>query len=97
MGHFRFRRSFGNSLVRFNISKTGTSLTTGVPGFHVNTPLVGRRRRRGMMTIGLPGTGLSYREPIGRGRQPSQEEGSFVGAVIFIIIGLFVLKWLAGL
>jgi hypothetical protein len=50
-----------------------------------------------MLTLGLPGTGLSYREPIGRGRQPSEEEGSFVGAVIFIVIGLFVLKWLAGL
>jgi hypothetical protein len=67
MGHFRFRRKVGP----FNVSKTGTSLTTGVPGAHLNIPLLdwGRRTRRPMITLGMPGTGLSYRQQIGGSRQ----------------------------
>ena len=64
MGHWRFRKSVGNKFLRFNISKTGTSITTGVPGSHLNVPLTGRKRKP-MATFSLPGTGLSYRQPLG--------------------------------
>jgi hypothetical protein len=67
MGHFRFRRSVGPKWLKLNVSKTGTSITAGAPGFHVNTPLSGRRRRS-MMTIGLPGAGLSHPQEIGESR-----------------------------
>jgi hypothetical protein len=29
MGHFRFRRSIGPKWLKLNVSKTGTSITTG--------------------------------------------------------------------
>jgi len=96
MGHFRFHKSYGGKLVRFNISKRGTSLTTGVPGFHVNTPLLGSRRRRGMMTFSLPGSGLSYRQPIGWGRKPSEAEGGTMSIIIIVFIVICVAMWLAG-
>ena len=96
MGHFRFHRSFGNKLVWFNISKTGTSLTTGVPGTHLNTPLIGRRRRRSMITLGLPGTGLSYRQPLGGGSRKQQQPQSIessnlvvIGFVTMVILRFF--------
>ena len=72
MGHWRFRRSVGPKFLKLNVSKTGLSMTSGVPGAHVNVPLAGRKRKP-MVTLGLPGTGLSYRQPLGgrRGRAPA--------------------------
>jgi hypothetical protein len=57
---FRFRRSFGNKFFRINLSKSGVSASTGVPGFILNNPLIGKRRRGQRLTVGLPGTGMSY-------------------------------------
>jgi len=58
MGFFRFRRtiSFGRFL-RLNVSKTGTSVSVGRPGATVNV-----RGDKVDATVGVPGTGLSYRE-----------------------------------
>lgn len=96
MGHFRFRRSFGTSLVKFNVSKSGFSMTSGVPGAHLNIPLVGTRRRRSMLTLGLPGSGLSYRQPIGRGRRVTQTESSIGHQVMAVVIFLLVAWWFFG-
>ena len=61
MGYFRFRRSIGNKFLRLNISKTGFSVTGGMPGAHVNADLSNRRKKMFMSTFGIPGSGLSYR------------------------------------
>jgi hypothetical protein len=57
---FRFRRRVGLGPFRVNLSKSGISLSAGVPGLTVNAPLASSRKRGPRLTVGLPGTGLSY-------------------------------------
>ena len=60
MGYFRFRKTFSILPgVRINLSKTGVSSSIGGHGATVN---VGKNGP--MVTLGIPGTGLSYRTPI---------------------------------
>jgi Protein of unknown function (DUF4236) len=57
----RFRKSWGILPgVKFNVSKTGVSTSLGGHGATVN---LGTRSRTA--TLGIPGTGLSYRVPLG--------------------------------
>ena len=57
----RFRKSWSILPgVKLNLSKTGVSTSLGGRGATVN---VGTRSRSA--TIGIPGTGLSYRKPLG--------------------------------
>jgi len=58
---WRFRKSFGVPGLRFNVSKTGFSLSLGARGFTTNIDLSGRRKKRVMHTVSWPGSGLSYR------------------------------------
>jgi Protein of unknown function (DUF4236) len=59
MGYFRFSRRVRIAPgVHLNLSKTGMSMTLGGPGASLN---IGRRSRA---TLGMPGTGLSYVEPL---------------------------------
>jgi hypothetical protein len=59
MGYFRFRKTIGILPgVRLNLSKTGVSTSLGGPGASLN---VGRGQRN--VTVGVPGTGMSYRTP----------------------------------
>jgi hypothetical protein len=89
MGHFRFHRSIGNKFVRLNVSKTGLSLTSGVPGAHLNVPLAGRKRRM-MSTFSLPGTGLSYRQTIGSSYTvPTEVWIVVLFIVVYLIFGVF--------
>jgi hypothetical protein len=101
MGYFRFHRSIGNKFFRLNVSKSGFSSTVGVPGLHLNTPLIGQRGRRSMFTVGLPGSGLSYRQPVGRPRGGGRSRGGngvpFYQQIIYVIIGLSVLAALGAL
>ena len=61
MGYFRFRKTFSVLPgVRINLSKTGVSSSSGGHGATVN---VGKNGPMG--TLGMPGTGLSYRAAIG--------------------------------
>ena len=58
MGSFRFRKVIPlGKLFRINVSKTGTSLSIGRPGATVNV-----RKDRVDGTVGIPGSGLSYKE-----------------------------------
>lgn len=58
MGSFRFRKVIPlGKLFRINVSKTGTSLSVGRPGATVNV-----RKDRVDGTVGIPGSGLSYKE-----------------------------------
>jgi hypothetical protein len=61
MGYFRFRKTFSILPgVRIKLSKTGVSSSIGGHGATVN---VGKNGP--MVTLGIPGTGLSYRTSIG--------------------------------
>ena len=58
MGFFRFRKVIPlGRFFRINVSKTGTSLSVGRPGATVNV-----RKDRVDGTVGVPGSGLSYKE-----------------------------------
>lgn len=58
MGFFRFRKVIPlGRFLRINVSKTGPSLSVGRPGATVNV-----RKDRVDGTVGLPGSGLSYKE-----------------------------------
>jgi hypothetical protein len=59
----RFGRStsFLGGLLRLNFSKSGVSLSAGVPGATVN---VGRKGV--VATAGLPGSGVSFRQRVAR-------------------------------
>lgn len=60
MGYFRFRKTFTIFPgVRINLSKTGVSGSLGGNGATLN---VGKQGE--MVTVGIPGTGLSYRTPL---------------------------------
>ncbi|MEI6794702.1 MAG: DUF4236 domain-containing protein [Verrucomicrobiota bacterium] len=58
MGFFRFRKTISlGKFFRINVSKTGTSLSAGRPGATINV-----RKDRVDGTVGIPGSGLSYKE-----------------------------------
>lgn len=60
MGYFRFRKSFSVLPgVHVNLSKSGVSTSLGGKGATLN---VGHGQRT--VTLGVPGTGLSYRAPV---------------------------------
>ena len=60
MGYFRFRKTFTILPgVRINLSKTGVSGSLGGRGATLN---VGKQGEN--VTLGIPGTGLSYRTPL---------------------------------
>jgi hypothetical protein len=104
---FRFRRSFGPRWLKLNVSKTGLSVSSGVPGFHVNEDLSGRRKKPTRITVGLPGTGLSYYEDLGRTSTPNLPPQPLSGAIeqpkrrplhtLFVLFALFVLAIAIGM
>ena len=58
MGFFRFRKTIPlGRFFRINLSKTGASLSAGRPGATINV-----RKDRVDGTVGIPGSGLSYKE-----------------------------------
>ena len=58
---FRFRKSIGVLPgVKVNLSKSRVSTSLGGRGATVNVGADGRR----MVTVGIPGTGMSYRAPL---------------------------------
>jgi hypothetical protein len=67
MGYFRLRKSVGLAkLVRVNLAKTGVSVSLGPRGATFNQPLISTRKRRSKVTVGLPGSGLSYQMGVSR-------------------------------
>ena len=67
---FRFRKQFKLLPgVKLNVNKQSTSVTLGGRGAHVTYNSKGQRTT----SVGLPGSGLSWRESVGRGgKQPAQ-------------------------
>lgn len=64
--------------VYINLSKSGISASVGGKGATVNVGSTGRR----MVTLGIPGTGLSYRMPLNSG-------------ILVVIVAVLVLVGLA--
>jgi hypothetical protein len=54
--------------VTLNVSKTGVSVSAGVPGAHITTGTHGTRA-----TVGLPGTGLFYTEHLDTALRRAQQ------------------------
>jgi hypothetical protein len=96
MGYFRFRKTFSIFPgVRINLSKTGVSSSLGGHGATVN---VGKNGP--MVTLGVPGTGLSYRTPFGCGTSVLGVEfttGAFpFGLGCFVVSGTVIGVWPGG-
>ena len=89
MGYFRFQKRIGIVPgLRINLSKSGASVSLGVKGAHLT---VGKTPR---VTVGLPGSGLSYTETLGSRRrgQPTAPLGDrIVGGIIGLAIGFGLL------
>jgi hypothetical protein len=80
MGYFRFRKSMSVLPgVKVNLSKTGVSTTLGGKGATLN---VGHGKK--MVTLGIPGTGLSYRTEAGT-------QLIILGVAVAIIVGIVYL------
>lgn len=78
----RFRRSLRLLPgLRLNLTKSGSSVSLGEPGASLNLGHDGGKR----VTVGLPGTGLSYRETIRRGRRQRHAGigAMLLGAAVF--------------
>jgi hypothetical protein len=76
---FRFRKIISVIPgVKINLSKSGVSTSLGGRGATVNVGSTGKKT----VTLGLPGTGLSYQLPLN-------------GLAIVVVVGLVVLAGLA--
>ena len=68
---FRFRKSIKIfSGIRLNLSKSGVSTSVGVPGATVN---IGQHAAR--ETLGMPGSGISYRSTVATDQQHARRDG----------------------
>jgi len=65
---FRYRKSLRLGPVRINLGKRGIGTSIGVPGFRVTNSSNGRK----YVTIGLPGTGLSWTKTLGTSGRTSR-------------------------
>lgn len=80
--------------LRLNLSRRGGSLSVGGPGATLN---LGRGKR---MTVGIPGTGISYSRTLAPGDRGSRGARTImvwvVVAIAAILAGLYVLGRIAG-
>ena len=77
---FRFRKQIRIAPgLKVNLSKSGASFSLGGRGASLN---LGRRGQS--VTTGLPGTGLSYRQRIGR-RRPAPRHGVLALAIVAVL------------
>lgn len=61
---FRFRKGLGFGPLRINLSKRGIGTSIGVPGARITKSSSGRK----YVTLGIPGTGLSWTKTLGSRR-----------------------------
>ena len=81
---FRFRRTVRLAPgLRLNLTKSGSSLSVGARGDSLNLGHDGSRR----LTVGLPGTGVSYRANLGSGQRQGGLGALLVGAGIVVLLG----------
>jgi hypothetical protein len=68
VGSLFFRRSKSFGPLRFNLTKHGVGASIGVPGLRWSVHSSGRSTR----TVGIPGTGLYYRDQHGPRRRAAR-------------------------
>jgi hypothetical protein len=99
MGSLRFRRSIRIAPgIKLNLNKRSVGISAGVRGARYSVNSSGRRTR----SVGIPGTGLSYRSQNGGRRRgvplapdgtpsPTRITASIVGwlTVLIFVVGLF--------
>lgn len=88
---FRFRRQLRLFPgLHLNLSRSGVSATIGVPGLRVTLG------KRPALNVGLPGTGISYRESLGSA-PPAAPEAAPGQSVHFhwlwVVLVLVVVVW----
>jgi hypothetical protein len=66
---WRFRKSINMGAVRLNLSKRGVGMSTGFKGFRIGQSADGRQ----YMSIGIPGTGISYMHYFKKPKRAGQE------------------------
>jgi hypothetical protein len=86
---FRFRKrvSVFGGLGHVNLSKTGVSLSVGPRGANVNLGGFGPTRHP-RMTVGLPGTGLSYTQRLDGTQNRPMKVVLFV-AILSVVLAVF--------
>jgi hypothetical protein len=91
---FRFQKRISTPFGRINLSKSGVSLTEGVPGAHVT---IGRRPR---ITLSIPGSGISWTETMEHGRRasspapqaaPQARPGWQVALIVVALLGVLMI------
>lgn len=103
MGSFRFRRSLKIAPgLRLNFNKRSVGISAGTRGARYSINSDGRRTR----SVGIPGTGLSYRSQTGATRHTSDEVGQvatvpsltrLVASLVgWLTVLLFVVAFLSG-
>ena len=75
--------------VHINVSQGGVSTSVGTRGARVT---IGRGRRR--MTVGVPGTGLSYTSVASSG--PQSRRWGFGKTAAFIFVAVLIICWMFG-
>ena len=92
---FRLRKSIGlASLLRVNLSKTGVSVSVGKHGATFNQPVINGRKRGSRVTVGLPGSGLSYRFGTSQGWKSPGWITSIWGWIALALVVVFFLQWI---
>jgi hypothetical protein len=89
---FRFQKRIRIfKALTLNLSKSGTSWTVGGPGASVNL-------KDGKATgyVGIPGTGLSYRERLDNNGGGSAGKGGGLGWVVWLVIAIVLMGVLFG-
>jgi hypothetical protein len=91
---FRFQkriRIFKGLTLNLNLSKSGTSWTVGGPGASVNL-----KDGKATGTVGIPGTGLSYRERLDNAGSGGSGRGGGLGWVVWLVVAIVLLGVLFG-
>lgn len=80
---FRFQRSIKLFPgLKINLSKSGIGWSAGVRGAHTGVDAKGRR----YTSVGIPGTGLSWRETQHSGHRPARKSGAMRGFLLGLIV-----------
>ena len=92
---FRLRKSIGlASLLRVNLSKTGVSVSVGKRGATFNQPVINGRKRGSRVTVGLPGSGLSYQFGTSEGWKSPAWITSIWGWIVLALVVVFLFQWI---
>ncbi len=86
---FRFRKSIKLFPgVKVNLSNRGVSTSIGGPGATVNL----KPGRKAKVTVGIPGSGLSYSSDIGSNSPSTKSSFGLIGKILFAIFVLYIIS-----